>query len=76
MNDRTISFDPYDTSFSGLNYGEEGATFTLDARGLLIVSVSEEKAVDSYNESFECTLTMTPSQVVLLRDWLNKQLGE
>ena len=36
----------------------------------LVVSVAEEKAVDSYNESFECDLHMTRKQVEQLRDWL------
>jgi len=32
--------------------------------------VAEEKAVDSYNASFECTLTATHDQAIQLRDWL------
>ena len=48
---------------------EEGATFARDGDGL-VVSVAEEKAVDSYNESFECDLHMTRKQVEQLRDWL------
>jgi hypothetical protein len=50
---------------------EEGAVFARTDDGGLTVSVSEEKAVDSYNESFECTLTMKPEQVQQLRDWLD-----
>lgn len=72
--ENVISFDPYDTSFNGPNYGEEGATFVLNKEGWLLVSVSEEKAMDSYNSSFECTLTMTPSQAAQLRDWLNAHI--
>lgn len=73
-NDRTISFDPYDTSFNRPNWGEEGATFSFDKEGCLLVSVAQEKAVDSYNASFECTLTMSPVQAAQLRDWLNAQM--
>jgi hypothetical protein len=36
----------------------------------MTVSVAEEKAVDSYNQSFECSLTMTDEQAIQLRDWL------
>jgi len=66
--DQTIRFEPNNTF-------EEGATFAFDQRGHLLVSVSEEKAVDSYNQSFECTLTMTPEQAIQLRDWLVVQLS-
>lgn len=62
--ENTIKFEP-SQSF------EEGATFTRSGSGI-IVSVSEEKAVDSYNSSFECSLTMTREQAIELRDWLNK----
>jgi hypothetical protein len=54
---------------------EEGATFAALDNGGLLVSVSEEKAVDSYNASFECNMTMTPMQVRQLRDWLNAKFG-
>ncbi len=66
MREETIIFEP---SFSF----EEGCQFTRDKSGLLIVSVAEEQAVDSYNQSFECTAHLTPDQAVQLRDWLNKQ---
>lgn len=48
---------------------EEGAVFSKYPTGI-IVSVSQEKAVDSYNQSFECDLTMTDEQAIQLRDWL------
>lgn len=50
---------------------EEGADFELAGDGI-VVSVSEEKAVDSYNQSFTCSLTMNRAQAVQLRDWLNR----
>ena len=57
-----IHFEP-DSSF------EEGADFVKHIKGIS-VSVAEEKAVDSYNASFECTLTMSDEQAMQLRDWL------
>jgi hypothetical protein len=48
---------------------EEGASFVKTNQGIMI-SVAEEKAVDSYNASFECTLTATHDQAIQLRDWL------
>jgi hypothetical protein len=50
---------------------EEGAGFVwAQEKDRLFISVSEEKAVDSYNSSFECTLTATREQAVQLRNWL------
>lgn len=46
------------------------ATFTWTGEGVY-VSVSEEKAVDSYNDSFECSIRLTPDQFTQLRDWVN-----
>jgi hypothetical protein len=54
---------------------EEGATFTLHEGGI-IVSVAEEKAVDSYNQSFECSLTMSREQALQLCAWLNKNFRD
>ena len=49
---------------------EDGASFVW-AEKKLTISVSQDKAMDSYNENFECVLTATPQQAVQLRDWLN-----
>lgn len=57
--------------FEATDTYEDGATFTIGESGGVVVCVSEEKAVDSYNQWFECTLTMTPEQSIQLRDWLN-----
>jgi hypothetical protein len=48
---------------------EEGADIVKRSEGI-IITVAEEKAVDSYNASFECSLTMTDEQAMELRDWL------
>lgn len=56
---------------------EDGASFAWsDDKTKLFISVSEEKAVDSYNAMFECTLTATLEQARQLRDWLNRTLPE
>ena len=64
-----IHFEP---ELDGYGF-EEGATFVSSDDGTMTVSVAEEKAVDSYNESFTCTITMTKEQAVTLRDWLRMQ---
>ena len=65
----SIFFDPQE----GAGADAEGASFVKTAEGRLVVVVSEEKAVDSYNESFECCLDMTAEQAAELRDWLNEK---
>ena len=60
--------------FEASDMWEDCATFAVvEGPRPLAVSVSEEKAVDSYNNTFECTLHMTPDQIGQLRDWLNQQ---
>lgn len=39
------------------------------------ISVSDEKAVDSYNETFECAFVMTRKDAIALRDYLNNYLA-
>lgn len=67
VKDNAIFFEPSECF-------EEGATFALCGDGLL-VSVAQEKAVDSDNQSFECCLHMTAEQVCKLRDWINKKFS-
>lgn len=56
---------------------EDSITFSIEydapggKKGQLCIAVSEEQAVDSYNELFECTIHLTNAQTVMLRDWLN-----
>jgi hypothetical protein len=38
----------------------------------LAISVSEERAVDSYNATFECTLYVSPREARIIRDYLIK----
>ena len=57
--------------FEASSTWEDCATFVGDDDGI-IVSVAEEKAVDSYNATFTCSLTMTLEQTIQLRDWLLK----
>ena len=62
---------------------EDGATFAItDGNGYqifdrdkrtgkhVVVAVSQEQAVDSYNYTFECTTHLNQKQAVELRDWL------
>ena len=50
---------------------ENSVTFALENDRTVAVSVSEERAVDSYNETFECTFRLNVQQVNALRDWLD-----
>ena len=38
------------------------------------VSVSDERDVGSYNDTFECSFWMTREEATQLRDWLNRYL--
>ena len=38
--------------------------------GRLEIMVSDERAVDSYNARFDCSIILTPEQAAELRDWL------
>ena len=38
---------------------------------VVIVSVAEEQAMDSYNSMFTCSIHLAESQALELRDWLN-----
>lgn len=49
---------------------EEGAVVTPFEGGGLRISVAEEKAVDSYNDSFTCSITMSRGQAEVLARWL------
>lgn len=49
---------------------EEGVIFVATEAGGLSVAVAEEKPMDSYNETFECTVHLSGDNARLLRDWL------
>lgn len=70
--------------FEAASSQEDSATFAVtDGNGYqifdrdkrkgkhVIVSVAEEKAVDSYNQTFTCSIHLSPSQAINLRDWLS-----
>lgn len=57
----------FESPVSGL---EDQCQFTRLADGSLAVAVSEEHAVDSYNQMFECTRHLTPDEARQLRDWM------
>ena len=52
---------------------EDLATFTLQDK-ILCVAVSEEKAIDSYNETFECSIHLSTVQATELFLWLGANL--
>lgn len=51
---------------------EEGATVVPLDDGGIRISVAEEKAVDSYNQSFTCSISMTKAQAAEFYEWLGK----
>jgi hypothetical protein len=53
---------------------EDNLTAAKDARGIC-VSVSQEKAMDSYNETFECSIHLTDEQAKTLLIWLAKHVS-
>lgn len=56
--------------FEGNHSFEEGSTFVINKDGGMEVSVAEEQAVDSYNQSFTCHATLSKENAIRLRDWL------
>ena len=54
---------------------EEGMTVGPLEDGKWLISVAEEKAVDSYNNSFTCDMTMTRAQMLALAAFLNGALA-
>lgn len=52
---------------------EDNMVLSIDD-GRVCVAVSEEKAVDSYNSTFECTMHLTHEQAIQMRDWLVAQV--
>jgi hypothetical protein len=49
---------------------DSSVTVALRSDGSLTLSVSEEQAVDSYNQYFSCDFTLTDQQAMELRDFL------
>lgn len=41
-----------------------------DLVGGITISVADEKAVDSYNSTFECDISLDKNEAIRLRDWL------
>ena len=61
-------------SLEGTYDFEEGVIFAVLNDGGVAINVTEEQAVDSYNDSFTCTASLTVDQAVELRDWLVKMI--
>lgn len=60
--------------FESHNSWQDTAKFVANAEGHITVSVAEEKAVDSYNETFECSFTLDQKEAAKLRDWIAEVL--
>jgi hypothetical protein len=54
-------------------YIEDDARWEKEHIGWLVVSVSDEKAVDSYNSMFACDIHVPPNVAAALRDYLNRK---
>jgi hypothetical protein len=58
--------------FSAENTYEDTVTFAVvPGAHQLAISVSEEKALDSYNHLIDCTFHMTKDQIGQLQEFLN-----
>lgn len=55
---------------------EDGMTVVVAPDGSLIFGVTEEQAVDSYNQPFTCNFTATKEQVSQLAEFLAKFLDK
>ena len=53
-----------------LSDSHEYAEFAALRNGGILIAVTEEKAMDSYNQEFECKLYASAEQATALRDWL------
>lgn len=51
---------------------DNAAVFYANTAGGLMVAVSEEQAVDSFNETFECSIALAREDAIKLRDYLNE----
>ncbi len=51
-------------------HSENVLTVVPDDEGGVIISVSDEKAVDSYNSTFECDIELDKKQTLLLYQFL------
>ena len=56
--------------FEAKHSPEEGVTFVATEAGGLSIAVAEEQPMDSYNQTFECTIHLSADNARTLRDWL------
>jgi hypothetical protein len=54
----------------------ENSAWFVRCDNTVILTVAEEKAVDSYNTGFECTFDLTIEQASQLKDWLEAVLSD
>ena len=56
--------------FQNVRDPDNEVTFFREKNGTVTLSAAEEKAVGSYNETFECRYTFSLEEVSQLRKWL------
>lgn len=66
-----------DNSFYAHERGdpETAVAVVVGKDGSMMISVTDEQAVDSYNRSFTCTCKLTQPQVAMLMAFLRKRLA-
>lgn len=69
---RLVISDPQD--FENQVTVTDGCAWSDKTGRFAHIEVSEEKAVDSYNRTFECGFDLDRTQAAALRDWLNNWL--
>jgi len=77
MTDDRLFLEPRSNWEEGLTASieteEDGGFF--DPATPICISVAEEKAVDSYNQSFTCAMHLSIEQAAQLRDWLSAAIA-
>jgi hypothetical protein len=54
---------------------ENSAWFVQQEDGTIYVAVCDDKPVDSYNQTFECGMTLTRDDAAALLNWLRRVLA-
>lgn len=67
-----LAVESYRACFEDAQDASNGATFVVDEQGFLTVSVADDKAVDSYNQNFECSYLFTLEDFKALREWFKR----
>ena len=65
-----------DTEYQTYVDPDDHVEFVALRDGTLRVVVSEEQAMDSYNQRIDCSVALTRKQATKMRDWLNDFLSQ